>query len=164
MVLVWFWLVESTLCTNTFKPTWSQSHCKIVSQTCLALYFYTFRFMKIYCIELHNKVLCASSSKITSFWSLSLGNAGWIFLCWMILMGSTKYGTKWFSNNRTPTTNCTRFFLAIIWWNNSRSTWTIPARKVCCAPINRYANCIWTCAPRVRWSRKNQIITYYTIM
>ena len=163
MVLVWFWLVESTLCTNTFKPTWSQSHCKIVSQTLFGTLFLYFRVYEniLYWIA-QQSFVCILFYFGALF--LSLGNAGWIFLCWMILMGSTKYGTKWFSNNRTPTTNCTRFFLAIIWWNNYRSTWTIPARKVCCAPINRYANCIWTCAPRVRWSRKNQIITYYTIM
>ena len=35
----------------------------------------------------------------------------------------------------------------IIWWNNSRSTRTISARKVCCASVNRYA-VVYECACR----------------
>ena len=50
---------------------------------------------------------------------------------------------------------------AIIWWNNSRSTRMIPARKVCCALVNRYAVVKLTCTPHTTCDDReiiNQII------
>jgi len=68
-----------------------------------------------------------------SFWNLDL----WKFLelhPWrnLILEWYDGYLLKWWLYAIKSTA-------AIIWWNNSRSSRTIPARKVCCAPVKMYA-------------------------
>ena len=56
--------------------------------------------------------------------------------------------------------SCNQYYIITIWWNNSRSSRMIPARKICCASVNRRC-CAWTRAPRTTCDDReiiNQII------